>query len=301
MESKLHAPHPHCWRTKIAHALFVCTLSVCQAGEPLFGQSSDSSESLTITARDVVARENIEFEIALGRLRLATQRYKILRRHESLDSDRCQRSIHVATIDRKPTLRASYSDPKENWSLQFDPTVGAIWSREVLNQSKPIRIEYRQPPRQPITILVSIGNEPVRTLSQPTLWHMIHENDADFVAYVQPALERLNPKWELQTTLAEAQKYRHQTGLDQVMASPTDFAQAIADLESLDMTVRAQAYQRMRQYGLAAHIPLEHAASGHLSSQQRRLIDQLLVALEPRSADTPVRLAYWLSGDPNWR
>ena len=80
-----------------------------------------------------------------------------------------------------------------------------------------------------------------------------------------------------------------------------ELAQSIAELDSTDRRVREVAKQKLRETGLAAQIPLEQLRGGPLSSQQRSTVEELLAELEPRSADTPTRLAYWLSGDPNWR
>ncbi len=116
-----------------------------------------------------------------------------------------------------------------------------------------------------------------------------------------PALVRLNSTWDLPQALAAAKRMRGYGELGNTNADKHELAQSIAELDSTDRRVRESAKQKLRETGLAAQIPLEQLRGGPLSPQQRSTVEELLAELEPRSADTPTRLAYWLSGDPNWR
>lgn len=253
------------------------------------------------TTREIVPRNVVSMEIALGRLRLGASSYKIVKKHESFEDESCHRSIQVSSVEGRPTLRAIYNDPKEKWSIQFDMNVGVQWAREYTDSGVPIRIEYSQQPRQPIVIRLSHGSEATQSISQPTLWHFIEKNDLEFSKYVLPSLLRLNPCWDLRGTLETAKRYRNRLERMGESRDIVNLTQSVADLEASDQSVRAAAIEHLRRAGLSAYIMLEQFSRGELAPQQRRVIDQLLTGLEPRSADTPTRLAYWLSGDPNWR
>ncbi len=128
---------------------------------------------------------------------------------------------------------------------------------------------------------------------------MTEQNSPEFSQYVLPSLVRLNSSWDLPRALAAARRMRGFS--ERGSAAKHELAQSIAELDSADRCVRESAKQKLRETGLAAQIPLQQLRGGPLSPQQRSTVDELLAELEPRSADTPTRLAYWLSGDPNWR
>lgn len=283
---------------------FVFTLAglTARCNAQLLDPSASLSEpKATYAKREVVSKETVGIEIALGRLRLVSTRYKILKRHESFEGDSCQRSIQVSSVEGKPTLRALYSDPNEKWSIQFDSMVGAQWTREYSEKDVPIKIEYSQKPKQLITIRIRKGSDVAKTISQPTLWHFVENNDLEFSTLVLPSLLRLNPCWDIKGTLDTAKLFRDKAGLSGKMSEIGQWTQCVADLEDSDQTVRAAAIEQLRNAGLSAQILLERLSRGELSCHQRHIVDQLLAGLEPRSADTPTRIAYWLSGDPDWR
>ncbi|MCC6508932.1 MAG: hypothetical protein IT423_07485 [Pirellulaceae bacterium] len=275
-----------------------------------------------------------ELEIALGRLRLAGDRFRIIRKHDQFGDDSPvaagataqsndvaaapsrvdpsvstadvklrpgQRSLQVSMADGRPTLRLSYSDQQEKWTLNLDATIGAEWTREWTVADRPVKVDYKQPPHQPIAIVITGAATQPQKITGCSLWHLTEQNSLEFNTYILPALVRLNPTWDLPQALASAKRLRAQCGLNELASCQRELAQLIADLESSEHGVRSAAKQKMRDLGLASQIPLEQLRRGQLSIEQRSTIDEMLAALEPRSADTPTRLAYWLSGDPNWR
>lgn len=298
-------------------------------------RKSTQRSSLPVPAPEVLPRESAELEIALGRIRLVPDRFRIVRKHEQFDwpviqdtasstsstsnatngstnnatnnstataaVKNCSRSMQVAAQEGRPTVKLSYTDPIEKWTLSVDNIVGAEWTRELLDSSPVIKVTYVQRPHQPIAITIDgVSKQPIK-LSSLTLWHLTEQNSAEFVTYVLPALVRLNPTWDLPQALAAAKRMRGYGEFSNSSAAKHELAQSIAELDSVDRRVREAAKQKLREAGLAAQIPLEKLRGGPLSSQQRSTVEELLGELEPRSADTPTRIAYWLSGDPNWR
>ena len=273
---------------------------------------------------DVLPREAAELEIALGRLRLVPDRFRIVRRHDQFDwpnvaaeatasketnaptstnttAKQCSRSIQVATQDGRPTVKLSYADPREKWTLTVDGMVGAEWTRELIDHNPVIKVQYTQRPHQPIAITIDgVQKQPIK-LSALTLWHLTEQRSPEFEQYVLPALVRLNSAWDLPQALAAAKRMRGYGEMGHTTSAKHELAQLIAELDSADRRVREAAKQKLRETGLAAQIPLEQLRGGPLSPQQRSTVEELLAEFEPRSADTPTRLAYWLSGDPNWR
>lgn len=306
-------------RVRIAvHFLLIAGIALA------FGPSISAQESATRfpfqSARlgrppEILPRDAAELEIALGRIRLVPDRFRIVRKHEQFDwpmpgADTaesnpaklsCARSLQIATQDGRPTAKLSYSDPQEKWSLCVDNIVGAEWTRELLDAHPPIQVQYTQRPHQHIVIKIDgVGAKQI-VLSSQTLWHLTEENSPEFQRYVLPALVRLNHAWDLPQALAAAKRMRGYAEPGQATAAKHELAQSIAELDSSDRRMREMAKQKLRDTGLAAQIPLEQLRGGPLSPQQRSTVEELLAELEPRSADTPTRLAYWLSGDPNWR
>lgn len=266
------------------------------------------------TMPEVLPREAAELEIALGRLRLVPDRFRIVRKHEQFECTIAAegpvgasakqivgtRSLQVSTQDGRPTVKLSYADPREKWTLSIDNIVGAEWSRELLDCSPPITVQYTQRPHQPIVVKIDGAGRPIQLTAQ-TLWHMTEQKSPAFERFVLPALVRLNQAWDLPQALAAAKRMRGYNEGSHTTAAKHELAQLIAELDSTDRRVRELAKQNLRETGLAAQIPLEQLRSGPLSQQQRSTVEELLAEFEPRSADTPTRLAYWLSGDPNWR
>jgi hypothetical protein len=249
-----------------------------------------------------VPREVAEVEIALGRLRIVRERFRIIRNHETFLEGAGTRSLQLSIDEGRPALRVSYSEPTEKWSLQLDETVGALWTREYRSdEGQMIKVNYVQRPHQPIAIEINgLGPEPLR-MSGASLWHLTQQSPPGFTSCVLPSLERLNPTWDLCGTLATAERIADTAGIHADSSDAPSILQSVADLESSDQSDRAAALNRLRQAGLAAHIPLEQLARKPLTTQQRESVERLLRVLEPPSADTPTRLAYWLSGDPAWR
>lgn len=293
-------------------AAIVPALSL-SAQDPVANSAAQST--LRTTRPEVLPRESAELEIALGRIRLVPDRFRIVRKHEQFewptstkdtttDSNFVKvsgtRSLQVATQDGRPTVKLSYADPVEKWTLCVDNVVGAEWTRELLDASPAVTVQYTQRPHQHIVVKIDGAGPKQVVLSGQTLWHLTEQNAAEFKRYVLPALVRLNRGWDLPQALAAAKRMRGFNDLNQTTAKH-ELAQSIADLDSSDRRLRESAKQKLRDTGLAAQIPLEQLRGGPLSPQQRSTVDELLTELEPRSADTPTRLAFWLSGDPNWR
>ena len=270
---------------------------------------------------EVLPRDAAELEIALGRIRLVPDRFRIVRKHEQFDwpaatstaasSDnqgqptatrgQCSRSLQVVAEEGRPTVKLSYQDPQEKWTLTVDNIVGAEWTRELPDGQRTIEISYSQRPHQPIVITIAgISPRPIQ-MRAATLWHFTEQMSPEFEQYVLPALVRLNSTWRLPEALAAAKRMRGQNTQANSTSAKHELAQCIAELDSTDRRVREVAKQKLREAGLAAQIPLQQLRGGPLSPQQRSTLDELLGELEPRSADTPTRLAYWLTGDPTWR
>lgn len=333
------AQHPN-FSTVASWCLLALVIQCCVLVIPISGQDNSATASpqspqrkstqpgsLPAPPPEVLPRESAELEIALGRMRLVPDRFRIVRKHEQFEwpttqdtapstsstnnstnnstataaVKNCSRSMQVAAQEGRPTVKLSYTDPKERWTLSVDNIVGAQWTRELLDCSPVIKVTYVQRPHQPIAITIDgVSQQPIK-LSSLTLWHLTEQNSTEFERYVLPALVRLNPTWNLPQALAAAKRMRGYSEFSNTSAAKHELAQSIAELDSVDRRVREAAKQKLREAGLAAQIPLEKLRGGPLSSQQRSTVEELLGELEPRSADTPTRIAYWLSGDPNWR
>ena len=266
---------------------------------------------------DVLPREAAELEIALGRIRLVPDRFRIVRRHDQFDwptvpteattaataanstkidataataktsAKPCSRSMQVATQDGRPTVKLSYADPREKWTLTVDGLIGAEWTRELIDRNPVIKVQYTQRPHQPIVITIDgVQKQPIK-LSALTLWHLTEQKSPEFEQYVLPALVRLNSSWDLPQALAAAKRMRGYGEMGHSTSAKHELAQSIAELDSADRRVRETAKQKLRETGLAAQIPLEQLRGGPLSPQQRSTVEELLAELEPRSADTP--------------
>lgn len=249
----------------------------------------------------IVPREAAELEIALGRLRLVRDRFKIVSDHQTLDGGHANRSLQVSFHHGGPALSASYSDRQERWSLQVDSVAGAHWTREYTDEGRTLKVVYAQRPHQPIEIVVSgLSARPFK-MSGLSLWHLTQQNPSGFSTCVLPSLQRLSPSLDLQRTLEQAEKIGIRGGQELDRLEPETLEQCIIDLDSSDREVRAAALEQLQQAGLAVHIPLARLLPNQLSVQQRESLERLLDRLEPRTADTPTRVAYWLSGDSAWR
>lgn len=267
----------------------------CMATAP--GRAAESPAELP----RIVPPEVAQIEIALGRLRLVRDHFKIVSRREPSSAESGERSLLVSFHHGQPALQARYKDALETWSLQLDAVAGAGWTREFTADGRPVKVVYSQRPHQPIEIEVSgTGSRPSK-MSGLSLWHLMQQDPPGFASYVLPSLERLNPAWNLRQTLALTNEIERGDELTAGAIDSAMIAQCVSDLESSDRPTRVAALECLKQAGLAAHIPLEKQMQNELSVQQRETIERLLDGLDPRSADTPTRLAYWLSGDPAWR
>ncbi|MGN6133083.1 MAG: hypothetical protein ACTHOU_01240 [Aureliella sp.] len=253
----------------------------------------------------ILPAEVAELEIAFGRMRLAPRHFRIVRSHETFDNQSSWRSLQVSVEEGRPALRMRLADACESWSLEANSRFGVHWSRELFRDGRTLKVDYSQPPRGPIVINVSGLSGRPSELRGPTLWHLTEQNAPEFEQAVVPALSRLNGQWNLHETLQRAKQVRRAAGISSGV-EPEMLAQWVADLESDQRSVRAAAAEQLRLAGVQAQLPLSQLAhsslsQGPLSIQQRKTIENLLAILEPESADTPTRLAYWLSGDPRWR
>jgi len=258
-------------------------------------------EVAAVPKRSIIPAEAAELEIALGRMRLAPHRFRIMRRQETFADGSGWRTLQVTLDDGAPNLRSAYCDTDERWTLQIDNHVGVYWTCETRDSGELRKIEYVQKPHQPIVVTLSGSTAAPVVISGLTLWHLTEKDVPEFRQCLLPALKRINPSWNLPQTLARAKQLREQSQLSQSAMVSGQFQQCVADLESSDRAVRASAAERLRSAGLMIHVPLLQSTGIPLSIQQRTTIEQLIRSLEPRSADTSPRLAHWLSGDPVWR
>lgn len=249
----------------------------------------------------VVPSEFAEIEIALGRLRLVRDRFKIVSNHQTFPDGQGDRSLQVSFHHGGPALSTSYSDPQEIWSLQFDSVAGAHWTREYTEDGRRMKVVYAQRPHRPIEIEVSGMSARPFQMSGLSLWHLTQQNPAGFSTCVLPSLKRLNASLDLHRGLTVAQAIGKHAKREAEGIDAATIEQCVLQLDANDQATRAAALERLRGAGLVAHIPLARLLQSDLSVQQRQTIERLLDGLEPHTADTPTRLAYWLSGDPAWR
>lgn len=269
----------------------------CMASAP----GRTQTPPVAVERRPVVPSEFAEIEIALGRLRLVRDRFKIVSHHETFPDGKGDRSLQVSFHHGGPALSARYNDPQEIWSLQFDSVFGAQWTREYTDDGRPVKVVYSQRPHQPIEIEVRGMSARPFQMSGLSLWHLTQQNPAGFSTCVLPSLERLSASLNLHRGLAIAEAIRKHAKREAECLDAATVEQCVRNLDATDQETRAAALERLRQAGLGVHIPLARLLQSDLSVQQRQNIERLLDGLEPQTADTPTRLAYWLSGDPAWR
>lgn len=266
--------------------------------------SGDGISDSAAPASSILPSEVAELEIALGRMRLVHDRFRIIRKHEQFadgspdrQSPSIQRSLQVSISDGRPQLRFNYRDQHERWIVLVDNIVGVEWSRQVERDGQSLQVQYWQRPRAPIVIAVTPSNAETRKLSADTLWHFTQQSPPDFVQHVLPALRRLNPAWDLPALLSAAHTARQRCRATESQQSPVELTEWMLALDAEDHHARHAAERRLAESGLSVQLPLEQLARGRLSIQQRSIVEQVLGNLQPRTADTPTRLAYWMAGD----
>jgi len=286
----------------LSFGLLSGTWGACQPPDPspasLPPLRVESIEPGGLDEPEILPRALAEFELALGRIRLARDRYRIVRQHEEFPEGRGERAVQISVQSGRPTLRLTYHDLQEDWSMQIDNTSGVNWTRRFQSQERETTVTYQQPPGQRIRISVS-GYPGV--IEGESLWHLCQQDPPGFRAAVYPALRRLNPRWELPQSLTVATGLRRTLRSDGATIDMKNLVELLDCLESSDRGERTAAFERLDAAGLSIQFPLQQLARGPLAPQQRQMVLGLLDRLEPRSEDTPTRVAYWLSGDPNWR
>ena len=115
--------------------------------------------------------------------------------------------MQVSTQEGRPTVKLSYADPGEKWTLTVDSIVGAEWTRELIDQNPVIKIQYTQRPHQPIVITIEgVQKQPIK-LSSLTLWHLTEQKSPEFEQYVLPALVRFELDLGLAASLGSSQTH----------------------------------------------------------------------------------------------
>lgn len=267
---------------------------------------SKTPQPKTPIYRELFSREAGELELALGRIQLNSQHFRVMRKHESFD-DGGERSYQVSIHEGSPTLRVVYRDQHEDWLLHCDFHEGTTWTRSFDFDSGRATVEYTQLRNRPIAITVTQDNlkdpkQGTKKWSGQSLWHMLQLHDPDFDRIVKPSLMRLNADWKLDETLAAADRILAVSSSKNSESAEVVVARCLRELESPESSRRLEAAATLRGLGLAAQIPLSRSvAGGKLTPHQRDAVNKLLDALQPQSPDTPTRLAYWLSGDPSRR
>lgn len=315
-------------RTVFAQAATAVESSVALAARnsvPGTGPSSGFSSSpalqlkQTVPAREIIPRDSVRLELALGRLQLNGSNFRIVKKHEAFDEDQCERSYQVSTFNGRPSVRVLYRDAIENWTLAMDGNSHCEWRREFHVEGNAVSIDYRQTDRMPIEIEVRETGKAPHRLRSHSLWHLTSEADPVFCKFVLPSLVRLNSSWDLPATLAcakrqmtlmlakkadeEANAVTARKSSDAVSNSELTHhvARCLKDLEASEHARRKSAEKELKNLGIAGYIPLCEAFQGRLTPHQKQVVDELLDSLQPHSADNATRIAYWLSGDPNWR
>jgi hypothetical protein len=156
-----------------------------------------------------------------------------------------------------------------------------------------VPLQFYQPANGDVRLTIGAGTT-AKTISAPTLWHLLLQQRDACDRELLPLLSLLRCDWRLDQQLEQLDKRL-------VALSPTppsaDWQKLIQQLGDQRFQVRQAADRELRRLGQSILPTLESIDKSKLDREQRLRIAAICEALAESEEDEPQRLAQWLGND----
>lgn len=241
----------------------------------------------------------VRFEIVGGRiqathLRVGQHRHQVSKEHPAGELE----SLAVAFDGGVLSLRYTRQSDDEYLCIVAgrEDRFEFCWRRETA-EGKCCETRFVQPPHSPLVLFIDQPNEPRQEYRVPGIWHLAILHPDICQLHVIPILDRLCLDHPVRLEVDEVRDELFQNALLSPSVGRREVQRLVNQLGASSFQTRRRAASQLRAMGPCVIIFLDELSASRLDREQRHRLDDLRKCLVPRTADTPARVAQWLSTD----
>lgn len=239
----------------------------------------------------------VHFQMILGRLELDPPRHrkgtKSLRQTEPFE---LQERITVSSERGIPSLHYSWETDHHRVIVNVSDALNLH-----LHSQRPdlrTQIALVQPASGPIVVkLQSDTGELLESIAVPSLYHLQASHPEIFSQHLERLLPYLLPGPSIRQLRFEAETRLLTVTPNRPIPTYSSVQACIEQLSDSRRATRAAAEAELCAFGLPVLRHIDRFPAELLETEQRARLQRVRQHLQPRSSDTPARLASWLSSD----
>jgi hypothetical protein len=197
------------------------------------------------------------------------------------------------------TLTYERTSDKELLTLEISAIDGRARIRRMPRGSATFpAVEYRQSPREPVSLTIGTGR-PQREFHGAGIWQLMIRQPAEGREHLAPLLETLQPDWQISERVAAIEMRLLQDANDATKAGRAKIAELVALLADESFAKREAADRKLREGNASTLAYLRQLDFHSLEAEQQLRIDRIVTLLsEQNGEDTAELAAASLAGDP---
>ncbi|MBN1589392.1 MAG: hypothetical protein JW888_07750 [Pirellulales bacterium] len=269
-------------------------------GMVVWGRSTDAQQAQSESRWLVFARSRVQFGIHSGRVVFTM----LLPRGfvSPWSTDQLGGKEQIAIVHSSETGASEFTyrqlSPKRKLTITAKANGRLAIRQEPGDRGKTVPSEFLQEPSQPLVLTFGKDAEK-KTLTAPTLWHLLLEHPDPCKQYVLPDLERLRPDWKLLDQAQAVEKALLAAARLGKLPDRQHWAALVAQLADERFTRREAADRQLRAIGRQVLPYLRDLDREKLDVEQQYRIHRIVESLSDTLTDeTPRQTANSMLGDP---
>lgn len=240
----------------------------------------------------------VQFEIVLGRITMTHVRLGQNRSQASGDKE-SQRTetLLIGMQHQTPTFRYEQVVPERKVTIEVLPT-GEFVAQQIPTQPSSLaEIVFRQKNSGETRLLVSENGMQTEFVAR-SLWHLMLEHPTIGREKCAPLLNILGSQWQIADDVEEIRELLLRRATAGLLPDFHRVNDLVRQLSHKEFARRQAADRELRAMGCAIVAHLQSMDTTVLDSEQRQRLRAIVAAAKAPKADTPERVASWLTADP---
>lgn len=272
-------------RRKIAWMLLAGLVSTAMS------VGAESPSTPTLLSKSAAVR----LEIVLGRI-TAIPLHAGQLRVSTPESQAVRECLVVNNGTQAPHVRYERSDGRECFIAEIVHHSHVTLRRESLEGKETRVVEYRQPKRGNVELVVARGDHR-QTVQNRSIWHLMLSDREVCERELIPLLECLRPDWRISTMAGQLESRLFQMAVSEPTISRSFVINLIKQLDSPQFRQRQAADNELRSLGPAVLPLLDSLDNTSLTREQWVRVQHVREMIAGTSIDSYERTAAWLSDD----
>ena len=273
------------WRWNASVVVLILVLTQGQASV-----ADDAEPSL------VVQQQWTHFEVVLGRITAFHLRGGQSHCSSSQAPGSSRQSISVNADPAALAFRYERFDPQGSLTIEIANRAEVEIRQQTQTKDEQTSILFSQPANGTLRVKINQSGAEHRYAAR-SLWHLLLAHPEVSQRHLVPILAVLRPNWRLveRSQQIEAELFDFTEGRPAI--SQRDVMLSVSQLDSGQFSLRQAADRQLRSFGVGILPYLSKFDAGTLSVEQRLRLKRIRADLAVPTADTPERVAAWLSND----